>query len=358
MLREKCPLVPGVYGWLDKNRQLAYVGKSKSLRKRLLSYFAKSPADKKAQRIRHHSHYLVWEPISSELLALIREQELIHRWRPDFNSQGQPTRTQPAFLTIGGSPAANVRLARKPSSRGGKAYGPISGVGRLSEAIVRLNQTFQLRDCPDRTKFQFNNQQWLFDDPKTAKCIRFELGSCPGPCAGQCSARQYQEHVDRAIAFLDGRDPAVLQSLEVNMQQAAASMAYERAAILRNCWEHLSWLDRKLEGLRQAHHSLSGVLPVEARRNRTAWLVLHGGRILLSAKVPTDPDAAAEIGNQITQLSCHANEVPSCSLGIGLQLLVISWLRKNPEMKQQMMSFHSAIEYCETVSRQVLRRSA
>ena len=124
MLHEKCPLEPGVYGWLDSNRQLVYVGKSKCLRKRLLSYFAKTPNDKKAFRIRKHSHFLVWEPISCELLALIREQELIYRWRPEFNSQGQPTRTQPAFVCVGGPPAANARLVRKLTPKADKAYGP------------------------------------------------------------------------------------------------------------------------------------------------------------------------------------------------------------------------------------------
>ena len=79
LIRDKCPLVPGVYGWLDENRQLAYVGKSKALRKRLLSYFAKNPTDSKVQRLRTQCRHIVWEPISHELLALIRETELIHR---------------------------------------------------------------------------------------------------------------------------------------------------------------------------------------------------------------------------------------------------------------------------------------
>ena len=108
MLHDLCPVTPGVYGWLDNNNQICYVGKSKCLRKRLLSYFAKNPPDKKTIRIVQHSHRLVWEPVSHELLALIREQELIYRWRPEFNTQGQPVKRQPAFLCISGGVAANV----------------------------------------------------------------------------------------------------------------------------------------------------------------------------------------------------------------------------------------------------------
>jgi len=67
MLHDHCPLTPGVYGWLDNNQQICYIGKSKSLRQRLLTYFAKTPADKKAVRIVQHSQTLVWEPMSDEL---------------------------------------------------------------------------------------------------------------------------------------------------------------------------------------------------------------------------------------------------------------------------------------------------
>ena len=100
LVRQSCPSSPGVYGWLNSERQLIYVGKAKSLRNRILGYLARTPADPKMARIRRGSATLVWEPIADELLALLREQELIHRWRPEFNSQGQPTRRQPAVTSL------------------------------------------------------------------------------------------------------------------------------------------------------------------------------------------------------------------------------------------------------------------
>ena len=350
MLREKCPLEPGVYGWLDDNRQLVYVGKSKSLRKRLLSYFAKTPSDKKAERIRRHSCYLVWEPISCELLALIREQELIHRWRPEFNSQGQPTRTQPAFLCVGGSPAANARLVRRLTPKSDKAYGPIRGTGQLRESIIALNHVFHLRDCPDQTKFQFSNQQLLFGERATAKCIRHELGTCPGPCVGHCSTSDYQSNVNRMLEFLDGRNKNFLAGLETQMQQAAADAAFERAAIIRDNWEQLTWLDRRLAGLRRAYKHLNGVLPVQARRNRTAWLVLKGGRIVLSAKLPTEPEKAAKLLCEIENSASRSSELPANILEMNLQLIVISWLKKYPEMRKQMIRFPDAISHLAQIA--------
>ena len=338
LLREACPSVPGVYGWLDEHRQLIYVGKSKSLRKRLLSYFAKTPADNKMERIRQHSVTIVWEPISHELLALIREQELIHRWRPDFNSQGQPTRMQPAFLCIAGSPAPNARLARRLNGQHLHAFGPISGTKYLRQAIVSFNQVFQLRDCPDKTKFEFQSQRMLFDDPATAKCIRHELGTCPGPCASMCSAQTYSDLIEKALSFLHGDSSATLEALEAKMTAAAAKSAFESAAIYRDCLDNLTWLDRRLNGLRMADQNLNGILEIEARRKRKAWMVLRGGRIIASVPKPDTARKAGEVQQFIDASLKSATELPVTLLEMSLQLIIISWFRKHPEIKNQMLN--------------------
>ena len=344
MLREKCPLVPGVYGWLDHNRQLVYVGKSKSLRMRLLSYFAKNPSEAKMERIRQHSDLIVWEPISHELLALIREQELIHRWRPEFNSMGQPTRMQPAFVCVGGAPAPNARLARRISGNLQHAYGPISGTKRLRFAIESLNQVFQLRDCPDKTKFEFKSQMFLFEDPANAKCIRFELGSCPAPCAGFCSSKQYKQNVNAAINFLDGKSPETLIQIEKKMLQFAAKQAYESAAILRDSLKQLTWLDRRLKGLRMADKKLNGLLPIVARKNRPGWLALKGGKISQSFSISTHPGHAEKLASQIADIAPGTSSLPSNLLEMSLQLIVISWLKKHPELKKKIIPFQVAID--------------
>lgn len=349
LLREECPEVPGVYGWLDQHRQLVYVGKSKSLRKRLLSYFAKTPSDNKMERIRQHSVSIVWEPISHELLALLREQELIHRWRPDFNSQGQPIRMQPAFLCIAGSPAPNARLARRLNGKHLHAFGPISGTKYLRQAIVSFNQVFQLRDCPDKTKFEFQNQRMLFDDPATAKCIRHELGTCPGPCASLCSGKTYSEMVDKSLRFLNGENEGTLQMLETKMHAAAAKSAFESAAIYRDCFENLTWLDRRLHGLRMANQNLNGILEIEARRNRMAWMILQGGRIITTVPKPDSDRKADEILQRIQTSLKTTSELPANLLEMSLQLIVIAWFRKHPEIKLQMVSPQQQQEFLGTI---------
>ncbi len=352
MLHDQCPLIPGVYGWLDNNDQLCYVGKSKSLRKRLLSYFAKTP-DKKAFRIRQHSKTLVWEPISEELLALIREQELIYRWRPEFNTQGQPVKRQPAFICISGGPAPNAFFTRRISSKSVHSFGPVAGTGRLRAAVDSINQVFQLRDCPDKTKFEFNNQQQLFANPLTAKCIRFELGSCPGPCAGNCSSSFYKNNVDRALNLIRGTDVTILKTLDEKMKKAAANQSFEKAAILRDHSNNLGWLNRRMKALRSAQRTFNGVFPIKARKNRIAWLVLKGGRLIGSAPEPKSPDRALAAIKFLTEIERQSDMLPTNIMEMNLQLIMIAWFRKHPALKKTLIPFADAIQRCETICQSV-----
>lgn len=346
LLHDHCPLTPGVYAWLDSNQQICYVGKSKSLRSRLLTYFAKNPPDEKADKIRRHSTQLVWEPISDELLALIREQELIHRWRPDFNTQGQPTRRQPAFVCVSKGIAPQVQFARQLPARAAGTFGPIAGTSELRAAVESLNTIFRLRDCPDKTKFEFQDQLQLFADPATPKCIRYELGTCSAPCAAKCSRAGYRQQVAGAIRFLEGRDRETIPRLEHEMQQAAAEFRFERAATLRDHLARLSWLDRRLSDIRTAQRKLNGILPIPGRNGQRIWLVLRGAKLIGTAPEPARPDRAARAMKYLGQLSESEMILPGNILEMHLQLLIISWFRKHPHFKQQLLSFNDAVELC------------
>jgi excinuclease ABC subunit C len=346
LLHDHCPLTPGVYAWLDPNQQICYVGKSKSLRSRLLTYFAKNPTDPKADKIRRHSTQLVWEPNSDELLALIREQELIHRWRPDFNKQGQPTRRQLAFVCVSKGIAPQVQFARQLPSEAACTFGPIAGTSELRSAVEILNTVFRLRDCPDKTKFEFQDQLQLFSDPVTPKCIRFELGTCSAPCAGRCSRSEYRQQVDKAIRFLEGRDGDTIPRLELEMQRAAAECRFERATTLRNHINSLQWLQRRLGDIRSAQRRLNGVLPIAGRNRQRIWLVLKGAKLIGSAPEPNRPDRAAKAIEYLGQLSESKFVLPTNILEMHLQLLIISWFRKHPQFKQQLVSFSDAVQIC------------
>ena len=346
LLHDLCPLCPGVYAWLDHNEQICYVGKSKSLRKRLLSYFAKNPAEKKVERIRQTSRTLVWEPMSDELLALIREQELINRWRPEFNTQGQPVKRQPAFIVITGGMAPNASFTRQVPRDAQQVYGPITGRKQLRAAVTSLNQVFRLRDCPEKTGFEFSDQLHLFEDNLATKCIRFELGSCPAPCAARCSQAEYRSNVQAAIDFIEGNDHNTLLDLESDMQKAAAACSFERATVLRDQLASLKWLDRRMQALRHAKKTFNGVLPIAARKNRIAWLILKEGRLLGSAAEPEDAKRAQAAAEYLLTSSQTQGGLPDSIMDMNLQMILISWFRKHKQTAGLLVPFEKAIEVC------------
>jgi len=333
LLREQSPALPGVYGWIDADQRLIYVGKSKSVRHRLLSYFAPTPADPKMERIRDAAVRIVWQPTGHDLLALLREQELIHRWRPEYNSQGQPHRRQPAYIAISDSAAPHAFLARRLSVRCLRAFGPITGTSQLAESVVALNHVFQLRDCADKTGFVFGDQLQLFaDETVRAQCLRHELGSCPAPCASYCTRQDYQHRVERAMRFLEGNDPQTVAQLENRMIGAASQLQFERAAIYCNQWDSLKRLAGQLGRVRNAERKIHGVMPVRFSPRRKVCLVFSCGAFVNAFPVPQSEAKRMALSSKLSGMG----ETPVLDgddiLSVNLRLIVGTWFRKNREL--------------------------
>lgn len=337
-IRSSVPVVPGVYGWLDDRGQLVYVGKSKSLRSRLISYFAKSPTDEKMLRIRQRGRSLVWEPNCHELLALIREQELIDRWRPIYNSEGQPDKRRPAFLCISNDRAPKAFLSRNSSESAQEIYGPIIGTSELRETITSFNYVFQLRDCPDKTKMRFGNQLQLFESAYSPGCLRYELSSCPAPCTSACTVGNYQANVQAAIGFLNGsRSKVVIANLEEQMFQAAGRQAYEKAIVLRTQWKQMQWLNNRLHALRVARQQLHGIIRFRGFYNRSVWLILNEAGIEACLD---DRDLSRRSNNEIQMKPPTHKLMPNSSLAVNWHVLLMRWFKKN---KEQLKFIHSEL---------------
>lgn len=342
-VRTTAPAVPGVYGWIGEDNRLIYVGKSKSLRHRLLSYFAVNPADPKMERIRRSATRLAWQPVGHELLALLREQELIHRWRPEFNSMGQPNRRLPAFVAISDSAAPHAFLTKRLSTRTQRAFGPIVGTAELGEAVAALNQVFQLRDCPDKTGFRFGEQLALFSDlGERAQCLRYELGSCPAPCGGFCTRPDYQRRVENAIRFLEGRDGETVPRLERAMLQAAGAQQYERAAIFHQQAKALARLLRQLERLRSAEQQIHGTLVLPGGTRRQLMLVFSRGALIHGFPLPRSDHRRRELADWLTAAALRPLVASDDNLAVSLRLIVSRWFRQNRDVLTAIRPFEQA----------------
>ena len=339
-VRRDCPRKPGVYGMLDSHGDLIYVGKAKRLRTRLLSYFRPKSRDPKAGRILASARGIVWEVLPSEFVALLRELELIRRWRPRWNVQGQPHRRRPYYICLGRSPAPYAFLSLRPRGTVAQCFGPLP-FSRLAQLAVRyLNDAFQLRDCPQAQTMLFADEAELFPQSRSPGCLRHDIGTCLAPCAALCSSRRYESQVGRALAFLRGEDDRLLPRLEAAMKQAARSQAFERAAALKQQLDALHWLAQRLERLRSAQAESSFIYPVTDAAEQCHWYVIQRGFVRAIHFAPASADGCDALIAQLReQYSSSSNPWGSASSErIEERLLVLSWFRRHPSERNRTIS--------------------
>ena len=327
---QSAPRVPGVYGMLNRKGELYYVGKSKSLRSRLLSYFAASNAQAKGGRIIEHARAIQWETQPSEFASLVREQQLIRKFSPKWNVQGVPKRQRPLYLCLGRTPAYFFTAATPKENCIG-IEGPFHGAARMRLAVDSLNKVFRLRDCSEKQVFRFAEQMQLFELDYRPGCLRLEVGTCVGPCAAACTRGQYDGHVNQAESFLDGFNDEPLATVRDQMQQAIDNQQYELAGRAHETLKSLEYVHRKLSMLLSARRKYTFVYPVVGYDGCDSWYLIHSGEI---ADVLRAPRSASELDDLEPKLKSWAG-VSSNRLDRGhgafphtLQL-VATWFKKN-----------------------------
>jgi excinuclease ABC subunit C len=343
-VRAHAPRTPGVYGMIDGRGRLIYIGKAKNLRVRLLSYFRANSRDPKAGKIIQQTRLLLWEQTGDEFAALLRELELIQTLRPRFNVLGIPGLQRHHYLCIGKTPAPHVYITNSPTGKELGIYGPLVARARSEDAVRRINDWFRLRDCPQTVTLSFADQLELFPDDRSPKCLRYELGTCHGPCVAACSRQEYSAGVRAAKAFLDGRDRTILARLKEMMQESAGSFQFEKAMVLRDRLQSLEWIDARLSLLRQARCRSSLVYPLAGHDGRLRWYLIHRGQVRGVCFAPASPEdrkrsdalLAATFTSGPTDQSLKAGAVDSV-------LLVAAWFRRNGAERQKLISKAQAI---------------
>jgi excinuclease ABC subunit C len=348
-VRDDAPQLPGVYGMLDRHGDLIYIGKAKSLRTRLLSYFRPRSRDAKAGRIVNHTSAVVWEVCPSEFAALHRELELIRRWRPRFNVQGQPTGLRYAYICLGRKPAPYVFMARRPPAGVLASFGPVPAGRRAGAAVRWANDWFRLRDCAQSQEMVFAEQGELFPVQRAPGCLRHEIGTCLGPCAAACTRAAYAVQVSAARAFLAGTDTSALKQLQREMAAASEGLAFERAAALRDKLQALRWLHEQLEALREARAKGSFVYPVDGHDGSRFWYLVRGGWTVTAVAAPTESE-----GHRRVKATLEAVYRPEQAAGAELTervegvLLVASWFHRYPEERARVLQPGDAIARCSS----------
>lgn len=345
--KKSCPQVPGVYGMIDKHGDLIYVGKSKQLRSRVMSYFADSHRKEKGGRIIAGARAIQWETQPSEFASLLREQQLIRKFSPRWNVQGVPKRQRPVYLCLGRNPATFFVAAKPPAASASLVAieGPFYGVGRMRLAVDTLNKTFGLRDCSNKQVFHFQDQLDLFDMQYRPGCLRLETGTCLGPCAAACTRTDYGVAVNAAQSFMEGFNHEPLVVTRDAFERAMQNQQYELAGRFHATIKSLEYIDRKLSLLSSARRTHTFVYDVPGYDGRNRWYFIRHGEVADVVIAPRDKTDHRRIKPQINRWRKISKTTISRGDGDYPHTLsvVAPWFRRNKNEMQQTFAVESAI---------------
>ena len=338
-VREHAADRPGVYRMVSAEGEIVYVGKSKRIRSRLLSYFRCAFPKDKGARILRDARQIEWDYVPSEFAALLHELRLIKRYRPRFNVAMKRDGRNYCFIKVTRGPAPKLVVVRGPGQDDSSIYyGPFIGATGVGDAVRELNDVLGLRDCSNDQRMHFADQPELFADyPRTPGCIRFEVHKCAGPCVGGCSVGQYDERMAMARAFLDGTDDGPIQRLRAEMDAASARLEYERAAVQRDKLKRLEALRGQFARLRFAVESLSFAYSVPGHDGADTVYLIRRGRVRAELAMPQTPAEAAALASLVddvfTPLERESSQIPTHE--IDELLLLSSWFRRFPHEMQR-----------------------
>lgn len=217
------PMNPGVYRMIDDKGEVLYVGKAKSIKKRITSYSHINKLPVRLQQMVAQIVRMEFIVVENEARALLVENELIKKFKPRYNILLKDDKTFP-YLTID-TEADFPRLAKYRGGRKGKNkyFGPFASVLAVNEVMNVLQKGFLLRSCRDAV---FANRQ--------RPCLMYQIKRCSAPCVGMISKADYRQLVEKAIAFLEGDDDSLQKNLYEQMEAASADLDFEKALVLRD----------------------------------------------------------------------------------------------------------------------------
>ncbi|MDJ0814201.1 MAG: excinuclease ABC subunit UvrC [Woeseiaceae bacterium] len=225
---------PGVYRMLDAKHKVIYVGKARDLKKRVSSYFQRSHDSVKTAAMMELVANVEVTVTNTEAEALILEYNLIKQHRPRFNVILRDDKSYPYIYVSTQQKYPRLQFHRGARKGKGRYFGPYPSTSAVRQTLNELQKLFMVRQCRDS---YFSN--------RTRPCLQYQIRRCTAPCVGLVSAEQYRKDIDAAIAFLDGRNQAVIDTFVKRMEEAAEAQHYEQAARFRDQIARLKEVEAK-----------------------------------------------------------------------------------------------------------------
>ena len=220
---KQLPNSPGVYRMFNAGGDVLYVGKARSLKKRVSNYAQGRVHSNRLARMVRETTNMEFVTTRTEVEALLLEANLIKRLRPRYNVLLRDDKSFPYILITGDTEAPAIFKHRGARSRKGDYFGPFASAGAVGRTINSLQRAFLLRTCTDS----------VFET-RTRPCLLYQIKRCSAPCTGEISAEGYAELVREAKEFLSGKSQKIKASIAEAMNEAAEDLDFERAAVYRD----------------------------------------------------------------------------------------------------------------------------
>ncbi len=222
----RLPLMPGIYQFVDANGTVLYVGKAKSLRRRVANYFVESRLPSKIRVMVRQAVTLRHIVTDTETDALLLENSLIKTLQPRYNAMLKDDKTYP-WIVVRNEPFPRILSTRQMVRDGSSYFGPYASISVQKNLLEILHGIFQFRTC------SLNLAQEEIEKGKYRPCLEYHLGNCKAPCAGMQTPEDYDESVEMAKAMLRGELAPIRRALTSAMKTAAAELRFEHAAVYK-----------------------------------------------------------------------------------------------------------------------------
>ncbi len=217
------PFSPGVYRMLDAKGDALYVGKARSLKKRVAAYTQLGRLDERLRRMVNETAAMEMITTHTEAEALLLEANLIKRLKPRFNIVLRDDKSYPWLMLTEDHPFPQIAKHRGAHLRKGSYWGPFASAWAVNQTVTAMQRVFLLRSCADTV---FAN--------RTRPCLLYQIRRCSAPCVGRISEADYGRLVGQAKTFLAGKSASVQRELAAEMEQAAGALEFEHAATARD----------------------------------------------------------------------------------------------------------------------------
>ncbi|HTW73171.1 MAG TPA: GIY-YIG nuclease family protein, partial [Acetobacteraceae bacterium] len=217
------PLSPGVYRMLDAKGDALYVGKARSLKKRVTAYTQPVRLDERLRRMVNETAAMEVITTHTEAEALLLEANLIKRLKPRFNIVLRDDKSYPWLMLTEDHPYPQIAKHRGAQVRKGSYWGPFASAWAVNQTVTAMQRVFLVRSCADTV---FAN--------RSRPCLLYQIKRCSAPCVGRITEPDYARLVGQAKAFLGGKSTSVQKELAAEMEHAAETLEFEHAAAVRD----------------------------------------------------------------------------------------------------------------------------